>query len=87
MSINTAYDYFSNKEGQASFYYAQYKNNRMREWKYFRDGNDLDVILDDIKQAEKQAEFWIEKGDKDMIRHFKSMRYRIIKLNCQQIPI
>jgi hypothetical protein len=86
MSINTAYDYQANSQGEAHFYYAQYKNNRMREWYYACDSGSLEDVIQHIKEAKERAEQQIQKGDKYYISRYKTMKWRIIKADMELLP-
>jgi hypothetical protein len=82
MSINLSYEYFSKGTGEAHFYYAQYKNNRMKEWRYLRDGENLNEIIKEVEETKKRAEALLATGDKYYRNHYKTMKYRIIKVDC-----
>jgi hypothetical protein len=87
MSINSSYDYLNNEQGNAHFYYAQYKNNRMREWQYLRDSGSYEVILQGIEDAKERAKKLVETGEKYYKSHYKTMKYRVLKVDIELLPI
>jgi hypothetical protein len=87
MSINSSYDFYANSQGDAHIYYAQYKNNRMREWRYLRDSGSYEEVLQELKEAKKRAENLVATGEKYYVNHFKTMKYRILKVDIELIPV
>jgi hypothetical protein len=87
MSLNYSYDYFANKQGEAHFYYAQRKTNRMRDWKYLYDSPSYEKVLQEVKDAQERVDKLLASGDKAYARLYKTMKFRIIKVDAELLPI
>ena len=87
MSINSSYNYYANPQGDAHLYYAQYKNNSMKKWRYLRDSGSYDEILQDVKESQNRAKACLESGEKYYKRYYKTMIWRILKVDIEILPI
>jgi hypothetical protein len=91
MSINLSYDFFANNEGDAHFYYAQCKTNRMRDWKYLFDSPSYEKVLQGVKESQMRVENLMNHADpsqrKYNIKCYKSMKWRIIKVDAELLPL
>jgi hypothetical protein len=68
--IDYAYDFYAETpSGDAHFYIAQYKSNRMKEWRYIRDGEIKDV-MQDVNEFQTRN------------KNFKG-KIRVLKMDCQ----
>ena len=87
MSLNYPYDYFANNQGEAHFYYAQSKTNRMKDWKYLYDSPSYEKVVEEVKKAQERVDKLISSGDKAYARLYKSMKFRIIKVDAELLPL
>jgi hypothetical protein len=85
MSLNLSYDYYANQQGDAHLYYAQCKNNRMNGWKYLYDSGSHEKVLQFVEQAQKRGEELLKTGESYYQRHYKNMKYRILKVDIEQL--
>ena len=87
MSLNSSYIYFANKQGDAHFYHAQSKNNYMKDWQYLCESASYEKVLQQVKDAQERAKKLVETGDKGYARHYKTMKYRILKVDIELLPL
>ena len=87
MSLNSSYDYYSNPQGDAHFYHAQSKNNRMKDWQYLCEFPSYEKVLQEVKEAQERVKKLLATGDKGYARHYKTMKYRILKVDIELIPL
>ena len=85
MSLNLSYEYYVNPKGEAHLNYAQCKNNRMNGWKYLYDSGSYEKVLHFVEDAKKRGEELLKTGEKYYQRHYKSMKYRILKVDIEQL--
>jgi len=85
MSLNLSYDFYANQQGDAHLYYAQCKNNRMSSWKYLYDSGSQEKVLQFVEGAKKRGEELLKTGEKYYLAHYKSMKYRILKVDIEQL--
>jgi hypothetical protein len=88
MSINISYNYYKkDTDNKTQFYYLQYKNNRMKDWKWAYNSTSLEEILEHLERRREAEKGLIQTGERYYKNHFKTLKYRLIKLDCEEINI
>jgi hypothetical protein len=83
--IDIEYNYKQNKNGDAHFYLAQYKTNRMREWRYIASSGSLVDVQKALKESHERSQALKATGEKYYTS--KNYSYRILKIDIELLPV
>lgn len=53
--LDYEYEYRADANGEAHFYLAQYKSNRMKDWRYIRGDTDYFEVFQEVEQFKKRS--------------------------------
>jgi hypothetical protein len=60
----------------------------MKDWRYLRDSGSLEEVLQDVKESKDRANAILaSQSDKWSVGHYKTMKWRIIKVDAELIPV
>jgi hypothetical protein len=59
----------------------------MKEWKWAYCSDKLDEVLKELEQRKKRELDLLSTGERYYKGHFKTMKYRLMKIDCEEMEL